>query len=104
LKQSVNVFHSLILYRRLPAARHHQLAPTPARRKEKTRTFIVKPIYPVDASALVVPAEDKKVLRVLDFVRKQQANRLERLFPAIDVVAEEEVVRFGREAPVLEQP
>jgi hypothetical protein len=100
LKQSVNVFHNFMLYRRLPGTHVSSVG------KEKTpaRTFIVKAVNPVDACALVVSAQDEKILGVLDLVRQQQANRLERLLPAVNVVAEEEIVRLGREAPVLEQP
>jgi len=51
----------------------------------------------------VVAAEDKEVLGVLDLVRQQQADGLERLLASVDVVAEKEVVRLGRETTVLEQ-
>jgi len=37
----------------------------------------------------VVAAQDEEVLGVLDLVREQQADRLERLLTPIDVVAEE---------------
>lgn len=67
------------------------------------RTLIVKAIQPIDARALVVPAEDEEVLRVLDLVGEQQADGLERLLAAVDVVAEKEVVCLWREAAVLEQ-
>ena len=56
-----------------------------------------------DVRALVVPPQQEEVLGVLDLVGQQQADGLERLFAAVDVVAEEEVVGFGREAAVLEQ-
>ena len=51
----------------------------------------------------MVAAQDEEVLGVLDLVGEQQADRLEGLFAAVDVVAEEEVVCFGWEAAVLEQ-
>mmetsp|Transcript_17525 Transcript_17525/g.54741 ORF Transcript_17525/g.54741 Transcript_17525/m.54741 type:complete len:529 (-) Transcript_17525:13-1599(-) len=69
-----------------------------------TLALVVEPVDPVDARALVVPAEDEEVLGVLNFEGQQEAYRLERLLPAVDVVPEEEVVRLGREPPVLEQP
>ena len=68
------------------------------------RTFVVEPVDSVDTRAFVVPAEDEEVLGILDLVCEKEADRLETLFPAIHVVAEEEVVRLGREAAVLEQP
>ena len=51
----------------------------------------------------MVPAKDEEVLRVLDLVRKEEANGLEGLLPAVHVITQEEVVRLGREAAVLEQ-
>lgn len=39
----------------------------------------------------------------LNLVGEEEADALERLLAAIDVVAEEQVVRLGREAAVLEQ-
>lgn len=66
-------------------------------------TFIVKSIYPVDGRALVVSSEQKEVLWILDFVCKQQANCLQRLFSSVDVVAQEEVIALWWESTVLEQ-
>jgi hypothetical protein len=41
------------------------------KKRKKGRTFIVEPVYPVDARALVVSPQDEKVFGVLDFVRQQ---------------------------------
>jgi hypothetical protein len=65
--------------------------------------LVVEAVDAVDGGALVVAAQDKEVLGVLDLVGEQQADGLERLLAAIYVVAEEEVVGFGREAAVLEE-
>ena len=65
--------------------------------------LVVEAIDAVDRCAFVVAAENEEVLRVLDLVCQQQANRLEGLFTTVDVVAKEEVVGFGREAAVFEQ-
>ena len=51
----------------------------------------------------MVAPEEEEVLRVLDLVRKQEADGLERLLPPVHVVAQEQVVGLGREPPVLEQ-
>ena len=78
LKQSVKVFHSLMLYRRLPSAK---------KKKKKTavkvilsfnegkmvkaaarRTLIVEAVNPVDTRALVIPSQNEKVFRVFDLV------------------------------------
>jgi hypothetical protein len=67
------------------------------------RTLIVESVNPVDRRALVVTTEDEEVLRVLDLVREEEADRLERLLASVDVVTEEEVVGFGRETTVLEE-
>ena len=71
--------------------------------KELLRTFIIKPVYPVDTGTFVISAQDEKVLRVLDLVCQQQTDRLQRLLSSIDVVTEEEVVGFRRETTVLEE-
>lgn len=60
-------------------------------------------VYPIDAGALVVAAQQEEVLRIFDFVRQQQADRLQRLFAAVDVVAQEQIVGLWRKAAVLEQ-
>jgi hypothetical protein len=65
--------------------------------------LIIETVDTVDGGALVVAAENEKVLRVLDLVCKQQADGLERLLAAIDVVAQEQVVSLRGEATVLEQ-
>jgi len=51
----------------------------------------------------VVTTENEEVLGVLDLVGQEEADGLEGLLATVDVVAEEEVVRFGREAAVFEQ-
>lgn len=51
----------------------------------------------------MVPAEQEEVLGKFDLVAKQQQDRLERLFPTVDVVAQEEVVGLRWEAAHLEQ-
>lgn len=52
----------------------------------------------------MVPPEQEEILRIFDFVGEQQTDCLQRLFTAINVVAQEQVVRFGREATVFEEP
>ena len=64
--------------------------------------FIVEAVDAVDRAALVVASEEEEVLRVLDLVGEHEADDFEVLLAAIDVVAEEEVVGFGREAADLE--
>ena len=70
---------------------------------EATLAFIVEPVNAVDRSTLVVAAEHKKVLGILDLVGQQQADSFETLLSAINVVAEEDVVGLGRETTVLEE-
>jgi hypothetical protein len=65
--------------------------------------FVIKAVDAVDRRTLVVAAQHKEVFGVLDLVCQQQADRLERLFPPVDVIAQKEVVRLGREAAVLKQ-
>lgn len=66
-------------------------------------TLVVEPIDAIDRGALVVTAQKEEVLGILYLVGEEEADRLERLLPAVDVVAKKEVVGLGRKAPVLEQ-
>ena len=66
-------------------------------------TFIVETVDAVYTGALVIAAQHEEVLGVFDLITQQQTYRLERLFASVDVVPEEQVVRLGREAAVLEQ-
>lgn len=66
-------------------------------------TFIVKSVDAVDAGALVVSTQHEEILWVLDLVCKQQTYRLQGLFAAVDVVAQEQVVTLGRKAAILKQ-
>lgn len=65
--------------------------------------LIVETVNAVDGCALVVATKHEEVLWVFDLVCEEQANRFQGLFATIDVVTEEEVVRFGWESAVLEQ-
>jgi hypothetical protein len=65
--------------------------------------LVVETVDAVDGRALVVTAQNEEVLGVLDLVRQQQADGLERLLATVDVVTEEEVVGLGREATVFEE-
>lgn len=51
----------------------------------------------------MVAPEDVETVGVLYFEGEEQADGLEALFAAVDVVAEEEVAGIGRQAAVLEQ-
>ena len=51
----------------------------------------------------MVAAEDEEVFGIFDFVREEEADGLETLFPAVDVVTQEEVIGFWWEPAVLEQ-
>ncbi len=39
-------------------------------------TFVIEAINPVNGSALVITTQDEEVFRVLDLIRKQEANCL----------------------------
>jgi len=65
--------------------------------------LVVEAVDTVDGCALVVAAENEEVLRVLDLVREEQADCLQRLLATVHVVAEEQVVRLGWETAVLEE-
>ena len=50
----------------------------------------------------MVPPQQEEVFGVFHLVGQEEDDCLDRLLPPIDVVAEEEVVPFGREASVVE--
>jgi hypothetical protein len=65
--------------------------------------LVVEAVDAVDGRALVVAAEQEKVLGILDLVGEEQADGLEALLAPVDVVAEEKVVGLGRKAAVFEE-
>lgn len=65
--------------------------------------LVVEAVDAVDRRALVIAAKHEKVLGVLDLIRQQQADRLQRLLAAVNIVAQKQVVGLGREPAVLEQ-
>lgn len=65
--------------------------------------LVVEAIDTVDGGALVVAAQDEEVLGVFDLIGQEQADGLQRLLTSVDIVTQEEVVCFWREATVFEQ-
>ena len=51
----------------------------------------------------MVATEKEKVFWIFDFVSEKKTDGFQGLFPAVHVIAQEEVVGLGWEAPVLEQ-
>lgn len=109
LKQSVNVFHNLMLYLLLPVAirRTKTLDERGIRAchmiGRRVLTLVIEAINTIDGSAFVIASQEEKVLRVLNFIREQQTDCFQRLFSPIHVVAQEQIVTFRRKAAVLEQ-
>ena len=61
--------------------------------------LIVEPIYPRDVGALMIAAKKKEVFRELELVAEQEKDRLQTLLPAVDIVAQKQVVgRRGKSA------
>lgn len=65
--------------------------------------LVVKSVDTVDWSTLVIPTKNEEILWILDFVCKEQADGLQRLFASIDIIAEEKIIGFGRESSVFEK-
>ena len=65
--------------------------------------FVVEAVDAVDASTLVVATKKKEVLGVLNLIGEEEADSLEGLLTAVDIIAKEEVVGFWGKAAVLEQ-
>ncbi len=51
----------------------------------------------------MVAAEDEEILWVLDLIREEKANGLQRLLASVDVISEEQIVGFRWESTILEQ-
>ena len=51
----------------------------------------------------MIATKNKEIFRILDLVRKKQADGLERLFTSINIVAKEQIVGFWWKSSVLEQ-
>jgi hypothetical protein len=66
LKQSINVFHNLMLYLRLPISGVNTREPTQV--QHAVRTLVIEAVDSVDARVLVVTSQEEEILRVLDFV------------------------------------
>lgn len=66
-------------------------------------TLIVEAVDAVDARRLMVAAQYVELVGVAHLERQQQADRLNGLLAAIDVIAEKQVVGGRRKASVLEQ-
>ena len=49
----------------------------------------------------MVAAEQKKVFRIFNFVREEEQDRLDGLLAAVNIVAEEQVVRVRRVSALL---
>jgi hypothetical protein len=65
--------------------------------------LVIEAVNAVNLTALVVTSEQEEVFLELDFVGQQQNYSFQRLFAAIDVVAQEKIVCLGWEASILEQ-
>eukprot|EP01044_Picomonas_judraskeda_P009871 COSAG03_NODE_1234_length_4497_cov_83.406810_5_plen_109_part_00 len=74
--------------------------PRDARQLQRT---VVEAVDAVDRRALVVAAQHEEILGVPDLVTQEQHDHLDALLPAVDVIAQEEVVRLWRVAAKLEQ-
>ena len=74
LKQSVNVFHSFTLYRRLPKGigRVDKFR----RRRRCCPTFIVETVDSIDRSTFVISAKQEEILRVFDLERRTSTSSL----------------------------
>lgn len=90
LKQSMNVFQSLILYRLLPKLKNFF-------------TFVIKSVNSVDRGTLMVSSQQEKVPRVLYLVCQKKTDCLEWIFPSIYVITQKEVVTVWGKFTVVEK-
>ena len=68
------------------------------------RTFVIKPVYPVDTGTLVVASQDKEIFGVFDLVCEEEADSLERLLSSVNVVTKEKIVGFWWEPAIFKKP
>jgi len=66
-----------------------------------TLAFIIETIDTVDLAALVVASQEEEVLLKLDFVCEEQDDGLKGVLSSIDIVTEEQIVSFRREAAIF---
>ena len=102
LKQSVNVFHNLMLYRRLPESEQEGETQNFGRATDPL-TFIIKPVYPIDTGTFMISTQDEEVLRIFDLVSEKKTYSLQRLFASVNIIAQEKIIRLRWEASILEQ-
>lgn len=87
LKQSVKVFHSFMLYRRLPtnerasenlmSCQQNGCDIFPVYKKYSALTLVIKAVDSINRGAFVVSTEQEKVLWIFDLVGEKQADGLQ---------------------------
>ena len=50
----------------------------------------------------MIPSEQEKIFWILYLITEEKANSFDRLFTAIDVISQEEIVGFRRETSIFE--
>mmetsp|Transcript_23280 Transcript_23280/g.38919 ORF Transcript_23280/g.38919 Transcript_23280/m.38919 type:complete len:232 (-) Transcript_23280:380-1075(-) len=65
--------------------------------------LVVKPIDAVDRSTLMVASQQEEILGVLNLVREQEADSLQALLAAVDIIPKEQVVCLRWKPTVFEQ-
>lgn len=70
---------------------------------ETAFAFVVKSVDPVDGSTFVVSSQQEKVVRELDFVRKQKGYGFNALFSSVHVVPQKKIVGVRRKPTHLKQ-
>ena len=66
-----------------------------------TLAFVVETIDTIDLTALVVASQEEEVLLKLDFVCEEQDDGLKGVLSSVDIVTEEQIVSFRREAAIF---
>lgn len=66
--------------------------------------LVIKPINPIDTSALMISPQQEEILRVFNLIRQHKADRFQTLLPAIYIVPKEQIVGIWRKATILKKP
>ena len=51
----------------------------------------------------MIASQEKEILRELDLISHEQANTLDRLFPPIDIIAQEQIVSVSWISTIFEE-
>ena len=67
-------------------------------------TFIKEAIDSVNWGTFVVSSEQKKVVRVFNFIGQQKTNSLKIVLSPINIISQEQIITLRRESAIIKEP